>query len=138
MRNGLLLALIFFSFNLFCQEHMTFRDIPINGNVDDFSNQLEKLGFKRFEYEAIYADDNVHVHQGIFLKRKCLVWVDYTRKTKTVYQIRISFDLINWEASSPWNELKSCYLDIKSIYQTKYGKGESEQYFINWTKENIT
>ena len=39
------------SFIGFCQNTITFKGIPIDGSINDFSTSLEKLGYKNIEYK---------------------------------------------------------------------------------------
>ncbi len=102
--------------------HLKFNDIQINGNIDTFTEKLVKQGFEIEEKFGWFND-----LEGIMFGKECTVTVRGTEKTKTVYNVSVSFDSEERE----WLPLKRKYFVLKKTLETKYGKGTSNESFIS-------
>ena len=70
-QNIFLLLLIILLNGCSSKEHLEFKNIPINGNLDKFVNELIKLGFA--EPQLIKA--NQFKLTGVFLEKNCDIYV---------------------------------------------------------------
>lgn len=106
--------------NVNSQEHLKFKNIPIDGTVNSFAQKLEKIGF-----EIVLSKANQTALKGSFMSEECLIMVTGTRKTNIVWKVTV---YLPKEAS--WNTIKNDYFDVKKIFQQKYGEGLSRESFF--------
>ena len=105
-----------------CQEHMTFKGIPMDCNLTSFVSKLESKGYIK---EVI--QDNGAVLSGNFAgKDDCTILVVCTASSKLVWKIAVQFP----ERVS-WNSLKNEYNSLKESYIEKYGTPISFEFFSN-------
>ncbi len=76
-------------------QHMDFCGVELTGSIRDVSNQMRKAGFKLKEKRP---DDNFYIFEGKYCGQQTFLNVNYTPKTKTVYQVRVTPRHINEEA----------------------------------------
>jgi len=121
MKTKTLLSILFLSMCIsgFSQEHMKFKNIPIDGNVNDFSKELIKQGFTLSE-----SLGNMIVLKGEFVGKLCKIYVVGSKKTHLTWKVYITFDKDN-----SWGSLKSKYNELKEQFAAKYGIGESFEFF---------
>ncbi|KAA6342112.1 hypothetical protein EZS27_010107 [termite gut metagenome] len=109
--NFFLLFVFTLSLNVSAQ-HLTFKDIPIDGHIDNFIVKMQKIGFKtkeRYKERVIMT--------GRFTEEKCDAVIWYTSKTKTVFGIELYLPRqIDGKTVMAQHEK---YVDI---YTEKYGK----------------
>lgn len=118
----LLFLLLLINVSSYSQEHLKFKNIPIDGNIDDFASELIKQGFSKSEEESI---KNIIILNGEFINKKnCEIYIIGTKKSYLTWRINI---ILPKEIS--WISLKESYFEIKKQYQSKYGSGESFEYF---------
>ncbi len=103
------------------QEHLTFKGIPLDGNLSTFVGKLKADGCN-----LIYSNDNAAILSGNFSGEERKIVIYASKSTKTVYQA-----VVLLEISDSWSLLKNTYNDYKNILTSKYGKGESCQFFSN-------
>lgn len=126
-----ILTTVLLSLNLWCfsqvqlvyetNNHLKFNDIQINGNIENFTAKLVKQGFEIEENFGWFID-----LEGIMFGKACTVTVRGTEKTKTVYNVSVTFDSEERE----WLPLKKLYFDLKKTLQTKYGNGTPYESFL--------
>lgn len=90
--------------------HFTFKDIPINGSLNQFVAQLKKQGFtvmKTTDLDAILS--------GKFTGEDVYIFVQAT--TKTVYGVTVMYN-----KQTSWKSIKSQYENMKSMLTAKYGE----------------
>lgn len=97
-------------------EHFTFRNVPINGNINDVSKALVELGYKAV------PDYGEVGFKGEFIGKDCLLLVSESKYTKSVYSITVIFN-----AQSKWSTLKSDFLKIEDMYTEKYGNTKKQR-----------
>lgn len=110
----LLLISLLLPLALFAQSnHLTFKGIPINGTLNQFSNQLVKKGFTK-----MYSENGQAILQGDFAGYKnCYVAVSTLDQEDVVYMVGVMFpDLDQWAL------LESNYLKLKEMLTMKYGE----------------
>lgn len=91
--------------------HMEFMNIPINGKLDTFVNELIKQGFTQPQT----VKENKVKLKGMFLEKQCEIYVYATMKNKTVYKVRINMPKENQDA------LKVSFEKIQNLYVSEYG-----------------
>jgi hypothetical protein len=101
------------------QEHLTFKGIPIEGNLTTFVEKLKANGFKLTEMDGDGA-----IMEGYFSGDTRTILIYASKISKKVYQV-----IAILEKSNSWSTLKSTYDEFKSSLTTKYGNGVSYEYF---------
>lgn len=115
MKNILFLCLLFVSSITFAQtEHLTFKGIPIDGNIKNFTAQLKRKGFELLDFGN---SNNTAALQGEFAGKDCTVLVLATHKDLTVCKI-----LAFTSKYISWYSVKRSYLDYQELYTKKYGR----------------
>ena len=94
------------------QEHLSFKGIPIEGNMTAFCQKLKAKGFT-----SIGRDNNITMFRGDFTGREATIGVKATGDGKNVFAVIVLFD-----SSEEWNILVSTYDYYKDLYTRKYGK----------------
>ena len=101
-------------------EHFKFKDIPIDGLLNNFVDKLKKVNFK-----VIDITENEALLIGDFAGKKAHVYVQSS--SKIVYGVTVIF-----ETQDTWNSLKTQYDNVKSNLKAKYGEPkESTEIFNN-------
>lgn len=100
--------------------HLEFKNIPIDGKLSDFVSKLEKEGFVFKKY----ARDYVAVMEGVFAGNYATIYILATPESKIVWKVTAGYN-----EKESWNSLKSDYLEIRSLYTTKYGAPEHFEFF---------
>jgi len=101
-------------------EHLMFNNMPMNGGIGAFANKLTEQGFTLVGISANLAD-----FSGKLNGKECTLTVYGTEKTKNVYNVIVYF----MPEEKNWLSVKKEYLELKKIYQTKYGTGSSIESF---------
>ncbi len=99
-------------------QHLTFKGIEINGTLTEFISKLQKQGFTlidRFESGAAL--------KGTFAGEDAVVLIP-CKENEIVWKVVVDFNEKN-----TWYSLKSAYKSYKESLTSKYGKGESYEYF---------
>jgi len=109
----------------YSQEHLMFKNIPLNGNIDIFASELIKEGFEIKE-----KNENAILMSGTYVNRLCDIIVFATKKTKSVWRVNIYLP-----KDTIWNSIKNDYFELKKQFITKYGKGKSYEFFSKPYKE---
>lgn len=108
------------SFICMAQEHMTFKGIPIDGDLNSFVDKLEELGF------SLDREFDDTVLTGEFAgKSDCKIIICSTKLTNTVCQVGVAFP-----DQTSWIALKIEYDELLRLFTQKYGKPyQSQRYF---------
>ena len=93
--------------------HMEFKNIPINGNIDKFVNELIKLGYT----EPLLVKENQIKLNGVFLEKNCEIYVYGTIKNKTAYKVRVNLP------AEIQDSLQMSFERIRKLYRSEYGIG---------------
>ncbi len=94
------------------QEHLTFKGIPIKGNIANF---CLKLRCENFSFIGI--ENNTALLSGNFIGRETTVYAYATDDTKNVYSVVALFN-----PTGEWDTLTSNYYYCKDLYTRKYGE----------------
>lgn len=93
-------------------EHLTFKDIPIDGNLNTFISKLKQIGFTHLETE-----DNLAMFSGDFAGFKnCGIGVSTLSNKDLVHKIFVIFPV-----KKTWSSLYGNYYDLKQMLADKYG-----------------
>ena len=113
----LLLIPLLLPLTMFAQsEHLTFKGVPIDGTLRQFTSQLIQKGFTK-----IGSENGISVLTGDFAGYKdCSVVVTTMEKQDLVYMVAVKFPDL-----STWSLLESNYTKLKEMLTTKYGKPSS-------------
>lgn len=118
---ALFIACLVFAGNLFAQQHLSFKGVPINGTLQEYTNAMVKAGF---HCEGTY--DGVSVLSGDFAGYKgCSVRVSTLKNCDVV-----SFITVTFRSSMVWSSVLDDYNTLKAMLTEKYGKPSD-------TKENL-
>lgn len=122
MRKFLVLLLAcLLSTTVYAQEHLTFKGIPIDGNLNSFVSKLKAQG-----WNGVEVNEENAILEGIFGGESCKLLLYSTKSTKTVYQAVV---ILNNDSS--WSSLKTTYNEYKALLKSKYGKGTSYEFFTS-------
>jgi len=116
-----LFAIMFFSLSLLAQEHLDFRGVPIDGQLDDFVVKMESMG-----YTVKKRDGNIVIMEGQFTNRDAELWIVSSNQTKTVWKV-----IVDFSKSSSWSSLKNSYFEYKDLYIKKYGSNNKSYEFFS-------
>ncbi len=118
----LLLLFIVFLNSCHSDEHLLFENIPIQGDVESFTGELVKSGFT----EPKILRDSLFQLKGVFLDKRCEVYVYGKGKSQTVYKVRVNLP------KETYDSIKYSYNRLQKLCSSKYGKGVSKyQQFHN-------
>jgi hypothetical protein len=122
MKKYLLLFVLLFQFVCTnAQDHLKFRGIPINGNIENFILKMRSIG-----YEKVCQINDGALMKGEFAGMNCEVTIICSQKTHTVAKI-----VIDSPKYYDWVSIKMDYLKYKDQYSKKYGNLTSDEYFID-------
>lgn len=107
------------SISVSAQEHLTFKGIPIDGNLNSFVEKLKAKGFSQ-----IVVNSDGAMMEGEFGGNICKTGIYVTRTSKKVHTV-----IVQVAESNSWFTLESTYNEYKSSLATKYGKGVSIEMF---------
>lgn len=115
-QNIFLLLLIILLNGCKSAEHMEFKNVPINGNIDEFANELIKLGFT----EPQLTKENYFRLNGLFLRKNCDIFLYGTGKSKTAYKVIVNLP------REVRDSLESDFVEMQKLFTAKYGTGISK------------
>ncbi len=106
--------LIMLPISLFAQnDHMTFKGVPIDGTLRQFTTKLTQKGFSQMGVENDYA-----VMNGDFAGYKnCDLLINTVERKDLVYMVSVKFPDLD-----QWGLLEGNYLKLKRMLTTKYGE----------------
>ena len=107
------------SFVGFCQNTITFKGIPIDGSINDFSTSLEKLG-----YEKIRDEDNV-IFYGEFNGQKS--FINPQTVNNKVWRVAI-VDAKSIEKNSIIARFNELFIQFKNNPKYKHYAGDTINY----------
>ena len=99
----------------FSEEHLKFLNVPINGSIDKFANELIKIGFT----EAPLKEENHLKLNGIFIEKLCEIDVYGSDKSQTVYKVKVNLP------KESRDSLEVSFGKIQDLCSSKYGIGKS-------------
>ena len=94
-------------------EHMTFKGIPIDGTITDFTAKMKQKGFTH-----LGTQDGVALFTGEFAATKdCTVGVVSSKTTNVVNKVAVFFP-----DCDTWSRLYGNYSQLKTMLTQKYGE----------------
>lgn len=104
------------------KEHLEFKNIPINGNLDEFVNELIKSGFA----EPQLIEANQIKLNGIFLEKDCEIFVYGTSQNQTAYKVKVNLP------KEVQDSIEYRFEKLQHLLSSKFGNGTSKyQQFQN-------
>lgn len=98
-------------------DHLTFKGIPIDGDIEHFSRQLIDAGFTE---SLRFTQKYLKWFEGVFMDEKCFVGVFHSPKGLVG---RVDVEFI-YPSSF---EMNNAFNDAVSLYKTKYGSPDFSQ-----------
>lgn len=98
------------------EEHLKFLNVPINGSIAEFADELIKLGFT----EAPKMEESQLKLNGMFIEKKCEIDLYGTSKSQTVFKVIVNMPTENSDS------LNVAFSRIQKLCSSKYGLGRSE------------
>lgn len=94
-------------------QHMTFKGVPIDGTLKDYTEAMKKVGFNHEK-----TDDGVAVLSGDFAGYKnCTIDVSTLTNCDIVSKITVKFP-----TNTVWSDLMKDYENLKTLLTKKYGR----------------
>ncbi|MCL3851445.1 hypothetical protein M1P97_09120 [Parabacteroides sp. GYB001] len=93
-------------------DHLEFKDIQIDGNINSFVEKMKQNGFVL----VTPMKDNLTAMSGNFVGKKCEIYILSTPKTKKACKV-----VVFLPESENWSDIKSDYFSYKDLYTKKYG-----------------
>ena len=115
----LLITFLSVGYISYSQEHLKFKNIPIDGKMTDYSKELSKLGFT-----IDRTDDNIMTLTGEFANKTCEILVIGSTKSQLTWKVVVKFP-----EESSWSSIKSNYFELKELMSKKYGDGKTYEFF---------
>ena len=115
----LLIFILIFN-SAFSQEtNLTFLNLPISGNVIEFSKKLQTKGFKLIKQDQLMLT-------GKFSGEDCVIILCETKKTKTIWKV-----VVLLEKEDRWFYLKEKFLLYEERLSKKYGEPTTKYHFFS-------
>lgn len=120
----LFLACLVFAGNLFAQQHLSFKGVPINGTLKSYTDAMVKAGF---HYEL--TQDGTALLTGDFAGYKgCTVGVSTLKNLDVVSRIAVLFP-----EKETWSAVLGDYEHLKAMLTEKYGTpSDSKEKFTDY------
>ncbi len=119
LKSILIITFCLFVFSGYSQEHLRFKNVPMDGTVINFTKELIKQGFI-----VKKENKNLHVLTGNFIGRPCEVRLVATKKTAAIWKVVVLLPTVK-----DWAPLKIDYMSLKNAFVDKYGDGKSYEFF---------
>ena len=125
---ALLLACLVLAGNIFAQQHLSFKGVPINGTLKEYTDAMVKAGF---HYEI--TQDGTALLTGDFAGYKgCTVGVSTLKNLDVVSRIAVLFP-----NKDTWSAVLGDYEHLKAMLTEKYGTpSDSQEKFTNHVGDN--
>lgn len=128
------LFIVLICVTLFCsvnaqEQHLSFKGVPINGTLKEYTNAMVKAGFKS---EGI-TKDGISLLSGDFAGYKgCIIGVSTLTNCDVVNRIAVLFP-----EKETWATLVYDYENLKSMLTKKYGAPDfNREEFTTYTGDN--
>ena len=114
---------------IMAQEHLSFKGVPINGTLKQYTAAMVRAGFK----SEGTTNDGVSLLSGDFAGYKgCIIGVSTLSSCDVVNRIAVLFP-----EKDTWAALVYDYENLKSMLTTKYGEPEyNREEFTTYTGDN--
>lgn len=114
--------------NIFAQQHLSFKGVPINGTLKEYTDAMVKAGF---HYEL--TQDGTALLTGDFAGYKdCTVGVSTLKNLDVVSRIAVLFP-----NKDTWSAVLANYETLKAMLTEKYGTpSDSQEKFTGYVGDN--
>lgn len=121
---SLFLICLLFAGTTFAQQHLSFKGVPINGTLKEYTDAMMKAGF---HYEG--TQDGISLLTGDFAGHKgCIIGVSTLKSCDVVSHIAVIFP-----NKDTWSAVLSDYETLKSMLTEKYGyPSDSKEKFTDY------
>ena len=107
--------------SLFCmivqgQTHMKFMGIPLNGNVESFTQKLKAKGLTCDVAKTKASPSGVKIYKGLFMGEDSEFMIFFNPKDKNVFAVEVSLDYSSLELA------KTLFANILKQLKEKYSK----------------
>ena len=121
------LACLIITGTMFAQEHLTFKGVPIDGTLREFTNAMVDAGFTYFE-----GKEGTPFLFGKFAGyEECLIYATTSKNNNVVSTVEVSLP-----DRETWTSLKQDYDALKIMLTTKYGTPSKSEEKFNGDKFN--
>lgn len=118
------LLVAFFSVALVAQEHMTFKSVSMEKNINEFVSALKSKGMVISKYDATLGNQTTRLMTGQFAGiEDCSLIILATPSTKKVCKVSASTP-----NSKSWSSVLSEYKSLKESLESKYEGCEIKTY----------
>ena len=116
MKKITLILFLLLANSIFAQnQHLTFKGVPIDGTLKDYTEAMKKAGFN-----YVGTQDGVSILSGDFAGfKQCLIGVSTLSNCDVVSRIAVVFP-----SKDTWSSLIGDYEQLKSMLSKKYGNPE--------------
>lgn len=105
---------LFVSLNLSAQ-HLSFKGVPIDGNITEFVSKMKAQGYVTHELNG-QVGNNTYILKGQFAGMSdCTILILYSTLTKTVCKVVVSSD-----DYTSWSSVKNQYTTLSEAFSKKY------------------
>lgn len=121
-------ACLVFAGNIFAQQHLSFKGVPIDGTLKSYTDAMVKAGF---HYEL--TQDGTALLTGDFAGYKgCTVGVSTLKNLDVVSRIAVLFP-----EKDTWSAVLTDYEHLKAMLTEKYGMpSDSQEKFTGYVGDN--
>lgn len=102
-----------FAGNLFAQQHLSFKGVPIDGTLKEYTNAMIKAGF---QYEGTTPNGSSMLTGDFAGYKGCTIGVSTMENLDVVSHIAVLFP-----DNDTWTAVLSDYESLKSMLTEKYG-----------------
>lgn len=116
MKKLTLILCLLLTNSIFAQnQHLTFKGVPIDGTLKDYTEAMKKAGFR-----YVGSQDGVSILSGDFAGfKQCIIGVSTLSNCDVVSRIAVLFPNRN-----TWSSLVGDYEQLKALLSKKYGNPE--------------
>ena len=126
---------------LFCmivqgQTHMKFMGIPLNGNVELFTQKLKAKGLTCDVAKTKASPSGMKIYKGVFMGEDSEFMICFNPKDKNVFAVEVSInypslDLAKIPFTNILNQLKEKYSKaVVTVLKDGDGKAEGFQFYV--------
>lgn len=118
------------------QAHMKFMGIPLNGNVELFTQKLKAKGLTCDVAKTKVSPSGVKIYKGLFMGEDSEFMILFNPKDKNVFAVEVSMDYSSLElAKTPFDniskQLKKKYPKaVANILKDSDGEPEGFQFYV--------
>lgn len=120
-RLTILFGCLIFASIVFAQEHLTFKNIPIDGDIKNFTKEMISAGFSK---DTENSSDTYTIFKGEFMGKSSEIYV-FCTPTGLVFKVLVLHEY------STWSSLSSAFNDATELFTKKYGKPSSDYHFFS-------